>query len=183
MLEDLSKANEGWNITSLRYFNPIGAHSSGLIGEDPNGIPNNLFPFISQVAVRKRKELVVYGNDYDTPDGTGVRDYIHVVDLAKAHIAALENLNHPNVYKAYNIGSGKGVSVLQAIEAFETATKVSIPFVYAARRPGDIASCFADPSLANVELNWSTKLSIEKACHDTWKWQSENPDGFNTTHR
>lgn len=178
ILEDLVKTNEDWNITSLRYFNPIGAHESGLIGEDPNGIPNNLLPFISQVASGKLEKLKVFGNDYNTPDGTGVRDYIHVVDLAKAHLAAIDNLDHANVYKAYNIGTGFPVSVLEMIKAFEDASGKEIPFEIVARRPGDIASCYADPSLANKELGWKAELSIEDACRSSWKWQSMNPNGF-----
>lgn len=180
ILEDVSGTNEGWNITSLRYFNPIGAHESGRIGEDPNGLPNNLFPYISQVAVGKLAEVQVFGDDYATPDGTGVRDYIHVVDLAKAHLAALNHLEHPNEYKAYNIGTGKGVSVLEAIQAFEKASGKTIPYRVVARRPGDIASCYADPSLANQELEWQAQLSTEQACADAWKWQSSNPQGYDT---
>lgn len=178
ILEDIVLTNEDWNITSLRYFNPIGAHESGTIGEDPNGLPNNLFPFISQVAIGKLAELKVFGDDYDTPDGTGVRDYIHVVDLAAAHLAALKHLDHPNEYKAYNIGTGRGISVLEAIRAFENASGKKIAYTVVARRPGDIASCYADPSLANKELEWSAKLSVEQACIDAWKWQSQNPNGF-----
>lgn len=178
ILEDVSATNEGWNITSLRYFNPIGAHESGTIGEDPNGLPNNLFPYISQVAVGKLKEVQVFGDDYDTPDGTGVRDYIHVVDLAKAHLAALEKISHPNEYKAYNIGTGKGISVLESIRAFEKASGKSIPYKVIARRPGDIASCYANPSLANNELGWKAQLTTEDSCRDAWKWQSKNPKGY-----
>lgn len=178
ILEDISRTNEGWNITSLRYFNPVGAHESGMIGEDPNGIPNNLLPFVSQVAAGKREKLSVFGNDYDTPDGTGVRDYIHVVDLAHAHLAALEHLNHPNEYKAYNVGSGEGVSVLEMVAAFEAASGKDIAYEIVARRPGDIASCYADPTLAERELGWSTQYTIEDACRSAWKWQSGNPDGY-----
>jgi len=178
ILEDVSATNEGWNITSLRYFNPIGAHESGLIGEDPNGLPNNLFPYIGQVAVGKLEELQVFGDDYDTPDGTGVRDYIHVVDLAKAHLAALTHLDHENEYKVYNIGTGKGISVLDSVKAFEKASNKQIPYKVIERRPGDIASCYADPSLANSELGWKAELTTEDACRDAWKWQSQNPDGF-----
>lgn len=178
MLEDIARSNNDWNITSLRYFNPIGAHSSGRIGEDPNGIPNNLFPYISQVAVGKLMELQVFGNDYDTPDGTGVRDYIHVVDLAKAHIAALEHLDHPNIYKAYNIGTGRGVSVLESLKAFEKASGKAIAYTVVERRPGDIASCYANPSLANSELEWKAELSVEDACVDAWRWQTQNPEGY-----
>lgn len=178
MLEDISATNEGWNITSLRYFNPIGAHESGLIGEDPNGLPNNLLPYVSQVASGKLEKLSVFGNNYDTADGTGVRDYIHVVDLAKAHLAALEHLDHPNVYKAYNIGTGKGYSVLEIIEAFKLASNNDVPYVIVGRRPGDIAACYADCSLAENELGWKATHSLEDACVSGWKWQSQNPNGY-----
>lgn len=178
ILEDISATNEGWNITSLRYFNPIGAHESGTIGEDPNGIPNNLLPYVAKVAIGKLEKVHVFGNDYDTPDGTGVRDYIHVVDLAKAHIAALNHMDHPNEYKAYNIGTNKGVSVLELIEAFKIASGKDIPYEITARRKGDVASCYADPSLAEKELGWKAELTIQDSCNSTWKWQSQNPDGF-----
>lgn len=178
ILEDVAATNEDWNITSLRYFNPVGAHESGLIGEDPNGIPNNLLPFVAKVAIGKLEKVNVFGNDYETPDGTGVRDYIHVVDLAKAHIAALNHINHPNIYKAYNIGTNKGVSVLEMIESFKIASGKDIPYEIAPRRPGDIASCYADPSLAEKELGWKAELTIQDSCNSTWKWQSQNPDGF-----
>jgi len=178
ILEDIAQTNEGWNITSLRYFNPIGSHESGKIGEDPNGIPNNILPYISQVAAGKLEKVNVFGDDYDTPDGTGVRDYIHVADLAEAHLAALNHLDHPNVYKAYNIGSGTNVSVLELITAFEKASGKKIPFEIVGRRPGDIASCYGDPSLANAELDWKTKRSIQDGCDSAWKWQSQNPNGF-----
>lgn len=179
MLEDLSATNEDWDITSLRYFNPIGAHESGRIGEDPDGIPNNLVPYVSRVAVGQLPAVSVYGDDYDTPDGTGVRDYIHVTDLAKAHLAAIEHLNHPNEYKAFNIGTGNGTSVIEMIKAFEKAAGKEIPYNIVARRPGDIASCYADPSLAKQELGWEATLSVEDACRDGWKWQSQNPSGYN----
>lgn len=178
ILEDISAMKEGWDITSLRYFNPIGAHESGLIGESPNGLPNNLLPYVSQVASGKLANLNVFGNDYDTPDGTGVRDYIHVVDLAKAHLAALNNLNHTDVYKAYNIGTGVPVSVLEIIEAFKKASGKDVPYQIVDRRPGDVDSYYADPSLANNELGWKAELSLEEACASTWKWQSQNPNGF-----
>jgi len=178
ILDDICAANEDWNITSLRYFNPIGAHESGKIGEDPKGQPNNLLPFIAQVAAGKLDELKIFGNDYDTPDGTGIRDYIHVVDLAKAHLAALEHLNHPNQYKGYNIGTGKGVSVMELLSAFEHVSGKTIPYRVVARRPGDIASCYADPQLAKSELGWSAQYSINDGCASTWKWQSDNPEGF-----
>ncbi len=179
ILEDTVNTKQDWNITSLRYFNPIGAHESGLIGEDPNGIPNNLFPYISQVAVGKLATLQVFGNDYDTPDGTGVRDYIHVVDLANAHLSALQNIEHPNIYKAYNIGTGQGVSVLDAITAFTKASGKDISYNISPRRPGDIASCYADPSLAKSELSWTATKTLAQACQDTWNWQSQNPTGYN----
>lgn len=178
ILMDLAAAQAGWNITSLRYFNPIGAHALGLIGEDPMGIPNNLLPYITQVAVGKRQKLSIFGNDYDTQDGTGVRDYIHVVDLARAHVAALQHLDHPNVYKAYNIGTGRGTSVLELLRAFEKASGQSIPYEIVARRPGDIAIYYADVSLAARELNWVADLTIADACRDAWNWQHNNPNGF-----
>ena len=178
ILEDISAAGEGWNITSLRYFNPIGAHESGLIGEDPNGLPNNLLPYVAQVASGKLAQVQVYGDDYDTPDGTGLRDYIHVTDLAKAHLAALKNLNHPDEYKAYNVGTGGSVSVLEMIEAFKKASGKEIPYEVVGRRPGDIASCYADVSLAEQELNWKSKLSIDDGCNSAWKWQASNPHGY-----
>lgn len=178
ILQDISATNEEWSITSLRYFNPVGAHPSGTIGENPNGVPNNLMPFVSQVAIGKRDSLSIFGNDYDTPDGTGVRDYIHVVDLAKAHLAAIEHLDHANEYKAYNIGTGVGVSVLEIVTAFEAASGKTIAYQIVARRPGDIASCYADPSLAQQELGWKAELSIEQSCKDAWRWQSQNPNGY-----
>ncbi len=178
ILKDTSASGEGWNITSLRYFNPVGAHESGRIGEDPSGIPNNLLPYVSQVAVGKRSEVHVFGDDYDTPDGTGVRDYIHVVDLARAHVAALEHLDHPDEYKVYNVGTGNGVSVYELIEAFRQASSREIPTVVDPRRPGDIAACYADVHLAERELNWKAERTIDQACTDSWRWQSQNPDGY-----
>lgn len=178
ILEDLSKSKENWNVTSLRYFNPIGAHESGTIGEDPNGIPNNLLPFVAQVASGKLEKVRVFGDDYDTPDGTGVRDYIHVVDLAKAHVAALNNLDHPNTYKAYNIGTGGADSVLDMIHAFEEASGKEIPYEVVDRRPGDIAACYADASLAKHELGWEAEFTITEGCRDAWAWQSRNPEGY-----
>lgn len=183
ILEDISQSNEGWNITSLRYFNPIGAHESGTIGEDPNGLPNNLLPFVAQVASGKLEKVRVFGDDYETPDGTGIRDYIHVVDLAKAHLAALDNLNHPNIYKAYNIGTGGADSVLDMIKAFEKASGKEIPYEVVERRPGDIAACYADASLAEKELGWKAQFSIEDGCRTAWKWQSKNPNGYDITGR
>jgi UDP-glucose 4-epimerase len=176
ILRDTVIADSTWNITILRYFNPIGAHESGAIGEDPQGIPNNLMPFISQVAVGKREKLLVFGNDYDTVDGTGVRDYIHVVDLARGHVAAVNKLM--SGLNVYNLGTGHGTSVLELVHAFESASGKSIPLEITARRPGDIASCYADASKAKKELNWTAQKTIEDACHDSWKWQSENPDGY-----
>lgn len=175
MLRDVAAADDSWNITLLRYFNPIGAHESGLIGEDPNGLPNNLLPFVSQVAVGKLEKVRVFGEDYDTPDGTGVRDYIHVVDLAKGHVAALTS--QPGVH-TYNLGTGKGVSVLEMITAFEQASGKDIAYEVVARRPGDIASCYADASLAASELGWKAEKTIEDACRDAWNWQSNNPNGY-----
>lgn len=179
ILEDVTKSNKGWNITSLRYFNPVGAHESGKIGEDPNGIPNNLLPYVSQVAIGKREKVSVFGGDYSTPDGTGIRDYIHVVDLANAHLAALDHLNRLNTYKAYNIGTGHGISVLQLIDGFRRASGKEVPYEIIDRRPGDVAACYADVSLAEKELGWKAKLDIDKACEDSWRWQSQNPDGYN----
>jgi UDP-glucose 4-epimerase len=176
ILRDLAIADDSWEITLLRYFNPIGAHESGLIGEDPNGIPNNLPPYISQVASGKLEKLRVFGDDYDTPDGTGIRDYIHVVDLVKGHVAALEHLK-PRV-STYNLATGKGASVMELIRAFEKVTGKEIPYEVVARRPGDIASCYADASLAEREIGWKTEKTLEDACADAWRWQSQNPSGY-----
>jgi UDP-glucose 4-epimerase len=178
ILQDLYKADQQWNIAILRYFNPVGAHSSGMIGEDPNDIPNNLMPFISQVAVGKQPELSVYGNDYATPDGTGVRDYIHVMDLAAGHICALEKLKEKPGLVTYNLGTGRGYSVLEMISAFEKMSGQSIPYKIVSRREGDIAICYADPSLAQKELGWKAMRGIKDMCQDTWRWQSKNPDGY-----
>jgi UDP-glucose 4-epimerase len=177
MLQDISAANPDWRVTVLRYFNPIGAHESGRIGEDPNGVPNNLLPFVAQVAVGKREKVMVFGNDYDTPDGTGVRDYIHVMDLARGHLAALEQAAK-TPHAVYNLGTGKGVSVLEAIQAFETAAGHTIPYEVVARRPGDVASNYADNSKAKRELGWQTTKSLPDACNDAWRWQSQNPNGY-----
>lgn len=182
ILEDVSQTNENWLITSLRYFNPVGADKSGEIGEDPNGTPNNLLPYISQVAVGKLKELQVFGNDYPTPDGTGIRDYIHVSDLAKAHVAAIKNRGQTNEYRSYNIGTGKGTSVLEIIKAFEIASGKKIPFKIVPRRVGDIAKCYANPEKANKELGWHATKSINDACADAWKWQYNNPNGYQQNH-
>ena len=178
ILEDISLSNNGWCITSLRYFNPIGAHPSGLIGEDPRSKPNNLLPYITQVAVGKLSMVSVFGSDYNTPDGTGIRDYIHVVDLARAHIAALKHISHPNTYKAYNIGTGKGTSVLEMIELVKKASSKEIPYRISPRRKGDIASCYADPSLAEAELQWKATYTVEEACKNAWNWQQKNPGGY-----
>jgi UDP-glucose 4-epimerase len=178
MLRDLYASDKHWNIILLRYFNPVGAHPSGKIGEDPNGKPNNLLPFISQVAVGKRDRLSVFGNDYPTIDGTGVRDYIHVVDLAKGHIAALEKINDKPGIEAYNLGTGLGYSVLQMIQAFEKASGKEIPYDIVERRQGDIAESFANPSKANSELHWRAVKGIKEICEDSWRWQSQNPNGF-----
>lgn len=182
ILEDLTAADTRWKVASLRYFNPVGAHVSGRIGEDPNGIPNNLMPFISQVAVGRRTSLSVFGNDYNTTDGTGVRDYIHVVDLAEGHLAALRYLltSEQGEFLPVNLGTGNGASVLQMVTAFEQASGVKVPYEIVERRPGDIASCYADASLAAQKLGWQAKLTIEDMCRDTWHWQSNNPNGYNT---
>lgn len=178
MLEDLYKSDNSWNIARLRYFNPVGAHKSGLIGEDPKGIPNNLMPYITQVAAGKLKELSVYGNDYDTVDGTGVRDYIHVMDLANGHLKALDKLITNPGFVTYNLGTGKGYSVLETIKAFENANDIEIPHKIVARRDGDIASCYADPTRAKNELNWQAKKNLDDMVRDAWRWQSKNPNGY-----
>lgn len=177
MLNDIHKADGEWSVVLLRYFNPIGAHESGLIGEDPKGIPNNLMPYIAKVAIGELKEVRVFGNDYPTPDGTGIRDYIHVVDLAKGHVAALEHISGGGVY-IYNLGTGVGYSVLQVIRAFEKACGRKLPYSIQARRPGDIAACYADASKAKRELGWQAQYGIDEMCASTWKWQSLNPDGY-----
>ncbi len=181
ILRDVSASDGRWQIGLLRYFNPVGAHPSGRIGEDPNGIPNNLLPFISQVAVGRLKELRVFGNDYDTPDGTGVRDYIHVVDLARGHLRALEyleRLNGEGICRVWNLGTGKGASVMEMIHSFERASGVDIPFAVVARRPGDQAVSFGDPTRAREELQWSAEYSVDSMCTDSWNWQSQNPNGY-----
>ncbi len=178
LLADLCHADPDWSATVLRYFNPVGAHASGLIGEDPNGIPNNLVPYIAQVAVGKLERLNVYGNDYATPDGTGVRDYIHVVDLARGHLSALEHMR--TGFDAVNLGTGNGVSVLEMIRAFEAASGRSVPFDIVARRPGDIAQCYADPAYAFERLGWRAELTLDDMLRDTWRWQSQNPDGYDS---
>lgn len=178
ILEDLAKAEPDWSIALLRYFNPVGADSSGLIGEDPNGIPNNLMPFISQVAVGKREQLSVFGNDYPTPDGTGVRDYIHVTDLALGHVKALDYLQQHQGIEAINLGTGAGYSVLDMVNAFSQVNKVEVPYQVAPRRPGDIATCYAEPSKAKQLLNWQTEKSLDDMVRDSWRWQSQNPNGY-----
>ena len=178
VLTDIQKADPEWNVMLLRYFNPIGAHKSGTIGENPNGIPNNLMPYITQVAVGKLKELGVFGNDYDTPDGTGVRDYIHVVDLAKGHVKALKKIEGNPGLAIYNLGTGKGYSVLDIVKNFEAATGVKIPYVIKPRRAGDIATCYCDASKAEKELGWKAENGIREMCEDSWRWQSNNPQGY-----
>jgi UDP-glucose 4-epimerase len=178
ILRDLHISDENWNIALLRYFNPVGAHPSGRIGEDPNGIPNNLMPYVAQVAVGKLPRLRVFGNDYPTPDGTGVRDYIHVVDLARGHLAALHRLEQSPGVVTYNLGTGHGYSVLDMVAAFERSSKRPVPYELVARRAGDIAVCYADPSLAKVELGWQAEFGIDEMVSDAWRWQSENPQGF-----
>ena len=178
ILRDQHRADGEWDIALLRYFNPAGAHPSGRIGEDPCGIPNNLMPFIAQVAVGKLDELKVFGDDYPTPDGTGVRDYIHVVDLARGHLAALERLMASPGVVTYNLGTGRGYSVLEMVRAFAAAARREVPYRIVARRPGDIATCYADPSLAAAELGWRAELGMERMVADHWRWQRENPNGY-----
>ncbi len=178
ILTDIQKADNEWNVILLRYFNPIGAHKSGRIGENPNGIPNNLMPYITQVAVGKLDHLNVFGNDYKTHDGTGVRDYIHVVDLALGHVKAIEKLKENPGTKIYNLGTGKGYSVLDIINAFEKATGVKVPYVIGPRRPGDIDECYSDATRAKNDLGWQAQYGIEDMCRDSWNWQSKNPNGY-----
>ena len=178
ILRQLSRQNPKWQISILRYFNPVAAHPSGLIGEDPNGVPNNLMPYIAQVAVGRHPSVSVFGSDYDTPDGTGVRDYVHVVDLAQAHLAALRNLGPNHGCQAYNIGTGNGYSVLEMIRAFELASGMKVPYQIVERRPGDIASCYADVSLAEQKLGWKAKYGVDAMMQDHWRWQKNNPNGY-----
>lgn len=180
VLTDIHTSDKEWNVILLRYFNPIGAHKSGMIGEDPKGIPNNLVPYVAQVAVGKRPCLGVFGNDYDTPDGTGVRDYIHVVDLAAGHVKAIEKLRENPGVEVYNLGTGNGYSVLQVVAAFEKACGHEIPYEIKPRREGDIATCYCDPQKAKADLGWEAKYGIEEMCEDSWRWQSTNPDGYAT---
>ena len=178
VLTDMQKADPEWNVILLRYFNPIGAHKSGTIGENPNGIPNNLMPYVTQVAVGKLKELGVFGNDYDTHDGTGVRDYIHVVDLAIGHVKALKKIEEKAGLCIYNLGTGQGYSVLDIVKNFEAATGVKIPYQIKPRRAGDIATCYADAAKAKAELGWVAERGIKEMCEDSWRWQSNNPNGY-----
>ena len=177
-LQDVFVSDDSWHIALLRYFNPVGAHKSGLIGEDPNDIPNNLIPYISQVAAGKLEKLSVFGGDYDTPDGTGVRDYIHVVDLAKGHVRALQALENKPQVLTVNLGTGNGYSVLDMIKAFEKASGKDIPYQIVGRRPGDIATCYADSTFAAEKLDWKVEYDLDKMCEDTWRWQSKNPNGY-----
>ena len=178
ILTDIQKSDPQWNVILLRYFNPIGAHKSGLLGEDPKGIPNNLLPYVAQVAIGKLECVGVFGDDYDTPDGTGVRDYIHVVDLAKGHVKAIEKLKDKEGVSIYNLGTGNGYSVLQVIHAFEKACGHPLKYRIKPRRAGDIASCYCDPTKAKEELGWEAEYGIEEMCQDSWRWQSKNPNGY-----
>jgi len=178
ILQDLYQSNDRWNIVALRYFNPVGAHPSGLIGEDPQGVPANLMPFIAQVAVGRREELTIFGDDYPTPDGTGVRDYIHVMDLAEGHVAAVEHLASNPGYDVINLGTGNGISVKQMVEAFERAAGVPVPTTIADRRPGDGPASYADASKAAEVLGWQATRSLDEMCADVWRWQSNNPQGY-----
>lgn len=178
VLMDIQKADPEWNVVILRYFNPIGAHESGLIGENPNGIPNNLMPYITQTAIGLRQELGVFGNDYDTHDGTGVRDYIHVVDLACGHVCSLKAIQENKGLAIYNLGTGHGYSVLDVVKAFEKANGLKVPYAIKPRRPGDIATCYCDPAKAKAELAWEAKYGIEEMCRDSWRFQKNNPNGY-----
>jgi len=178
ILQDLAAADPRWSVGNLRYFNPVGAHPSGRIGEDPQGVPNNLMPFVAQVAVGRREKLSVFGGDWPTPDGTGVRDYIHVVDLAQGHLAALRRCERESGYWTVNLGTGTGYSVLDMVRAFERASGRPVPYEIVARRPGDIASCYADPAQAERLLGWRARLGIDEMCADGWRWQSGNPQGY-----
>jgi UDP-glucose 4-epimerase len=178
ILTDIYKSDNRWQVTLLRYFNPIGAHESGLIGEDPKGIPNNLLPYVAQVASGKLEKVHVFGNDYDTPDGTGVRDYIHVVDLARGHLAAIEGMDKYPGINIYNLGTGNGYSVLDIIKALPAACGKDLPYVIDPRRPGDVATCYSDPAKALKELGWKAEKNLEDMCRDAWRWQSNNPNGY-----
>ncbi|WP_431099873.1 UDP-glucose 4-epimerase GalE [Roseateles noduli] len=178
ILRDLGASDPRWQTACLRYFNPVGAHESGRIGEDPRGIPNNLMPYVTQVAVGRRAKLSVFGDDYDTPDGTGVRDYIHVVDLAEGHVAALNFLLRGDESIWVNLGTGRGYSVLELVQAFAAASGREVPYEIVARRPGDVAACYADPALARDKLGWTARFDLQRMCEDSWRWQSANPNGF-----
>ena len=178
ILCDLANADPDWSITNLRYFNPIGAHETGLIGEAPNGVPSNLMPYITQVAIGKLEALSIYGADYDTPDGTGVRDYIHVVDLAKGHVIAVKHNLKSKGTNVYNLGTGQGYSVLDLVNAFEKENNIKIPYIIKNRRPGDVATCYADTTKAEKELGWKSEKSIEDMVIDSWRWQKNNPNGY-----
>lgn len=178
ILQDLYLSDPAWSIALLRYFNPVGSHQSGKIGEDPNGIPNNLMPYITQVAVGKLAELSIFGDDYNTPDGTGVRDYIHVTDLAKGHLKALEKIMKESGIEAYNLGTGIGYSVLDMVKAFSKVSGRQLPYRIVSRRPGDVAMSYCDPAKASKELGWTAELSLERMCEDAWRWQLDNPDGY-----
>ena len=180
ILTDIHTADPEWNVILLRYFNPIGAHKSGLIGEDPKGIPNNLLPYVAQVAIGKLPEINVFGNDYDTPDGTGVRDYIHVVDLARGHVKAIERFAKKDGVFICNLGTGHGYSVLDVIHAFEKACGKELPYVIRERRPGDIATCYSSPAKAEKELGWTAEFDLDDMCRDSWNWQQKNPNGYNS---
>ena len=179
ILMDLQKSDKDWNVVLLRYFNPIGAHQSGKIGEDPNGVPNNLMPYITQVAVGKRPELSIFGNDYDTPDGTGVRDYIHVVDLARGHVCALKAIENKCGIEIFNLGTGHGYSVLDVVRAFERANDIKIPYVMKPRRPGDVPVCYSNADKAEKILGWHAQFDLDDMCRDSWNWQKNNPNGYN----
>jgi UDP-glucose 4-epimerase len=178
ILQDLAASDPAWSVATLRYFNPVGAHVSGLIGEDPSGVPNNLVPYIAQVAVGRRPALSVFGDDYDTPDGTGVRDYLHVEDLARAHLAALEWTGRARGWEVFNLGTGRGTSVLEMVRAFEAASGRAVPLVVAPRRPGDVAACWADPGKAAAALGWRAEQGVAEMCRSAWCWQEQNPDGY-----
>ena len=178
ILSDIARAEKDWSVVLLRYFNPVGAHESGRIGEDPKGKPNNLMPFITQVAVGRREKLSVFGNDYDTHDGTGVRDYIHVVDLAKGHVAAIQYAEENTGCGVFNLGTGTGYSVLDMVKAFEKANGVKVPYEITQRRPGDIATCYADPGKSREILHWQAEMGLEEMCRDSWNWQKNNPKGY-----
>ena len=178
MMGDLCTSDQNWSVVALRYFNPVGAHSSGLIGEDPSGIPNNLMPFITQVASGLREQLSVFGNDYDTPDGSGVRDYIHVVDLAIGHVKALAMFKQSIGFNAINLGTGNGYSVLEMVESFERVNQLKIPYQISPRRPGDIASCYAQPDKAYAVMGWQAEKGLDQMMKDAWHWQSKNPKGY-----